>query len=447
MNSKNSREFMLSKFAPQYTKRTILLNELNFGLKDLQILFFDDCKALYGTFIVRNPEKIREQIFEMRGKFQTKIESIRIELSKLFLDGHPILGPNYSFESIIQKLSAIRNTDKDLVYLKEYKAFKSHSHGSVIGHFFYEMFNTPTNKTQTTGDRLKDSKLFFDDIYRIAILKKLSEKEVEENKSIATVLPAMMKYNNGNQRASNFPVLTAKWIYETVLSNPKYEKDKELIVTDFCMGWGARLAALLSVQNQNSNLLNRDIKLLGTDVNTNISKNYHNFLGFWREHIFNSDRFSMYQSIIPAEEIFLDNEFEKIRGKAHLMFTSPPYFNKEMYSDDRTQSYIRYQNYLSWRSNFLEPFIQNASSIIRDNGEVWINIARIKKRDNIFFELEDDTKYYASKAGLKLVETYKMLMPIIPGSKQKQPHEIEHNIIYVNEKPKKFEPIFRFIKG
>ena len=37
-------------------------------------------------------------------------------------------------------------------------------------------------------------------------------------------------------------------------------------------------------------------------------------------------------------------EFERFRGKVDIVFTSPPYFAKEAYSDDVSQSYKKFQS-------------------------------------------------------------------------------------------------------
>ena len=48
-----------------------------------------------------------------------------------------------------------------------------------------------------------------------------------------------------------------------------------------------------------------------------------------------------------------DVDYSKYENHFDTIFTSPPYFNVEKYSDEDTQSYVRYKNIDSWNKNFL----------------------------------------------------------------------------------------------
>jgi hypothetical protein len=55
----------------------------------------------------------------------------------------------------------------------------------------------------------------------------------------------------------------------------------------------------------------------------------------------------------PAEDLLTG--FPK--GTAQLIFSSPPYFDRERYSDEPSQSYIRFPKYSDWKRHFLEVAI------------------------------------------------------------------------------------------
>ena len=49
------------------------------------------------------------------------------------------------------------------------------------------------------------------------------------------------------------------------------------------------------------------------------------------------------------------------KGKLDMVFTSPPYFDREQYSEDDEQSFKSYPMYSDWRDNFLKrPTLTNA---------------------------------------------------------------------------------------
>ncbi len=64
-----------------------------------------------------------------------------------------------------------------------------------------------------------------------------------------------------------------------------------------------------------------------------------------------------------------------------LVFSSPPYFSLEKYSDDGRQSYIRYPGYEMWLRYFLKKIILRSFEILEKGGFFIVNIANISKFD------------------------------------------------------------------
>jgi DNA modification methylase len=186
-----------------------------------------------------------------------------------------------------------------------------------------------------------------------------------------------------------------------------------------------------------------------------------------------------------------------MKGKFHYMFTSPPYFNKEEYSLDDTQSYLKYPKFEGWVSGFLEPMLKNVYELLEVGGECWINIADVKKgairkyyevaTDNLYtgkIKKADKDKYYsvvekeyypiqeatikaAESVGFKYDGHYKMIFGIVVGTRRSDKTSLTQNEIKapvacydyshgtyaskdeprgIYEKLYKFEPIFQFIK-
>ena len=146
-----------------------------------------------------------------------------------------------------------------------------------------------------------------------------------------------------------------------------------------------------------------------------------------------------------SEVIGEDAEFmSKHKGDVDLCFTSPPYFNKEIYSDDKEQSAIKFPNYEDWLSGFLEPTIKTYFDLLKENRYCLINIADLKTGENQFYPLEQDTIQLAIKCGFEYHRKYGMVMTRTIGT---NPSDMRNSWLDVkSQKTYKVEPILIFKK-
>jgi tRNA1(Val) A37 N6-methylase TrmN6 len=84
-----------------------------------------------------------------------------------------------------------------------------------------------------------------------------------------------------------------------------------------------------------------------------------------------------------------------MQKQVDLVFTSPPYFGKELYCDDPKQSHVRYDNYSFWLSCFLKPMIDKSFALLKSGGYFIINI------DDISI---DGVMYTAASDFVKMVQ-------------------------------------------
>lgn len=61
-----------------------------------------------------------------------------------------------------------------------------------------------------------------------------------------------------------------------------------------------------------------------------------------------------------------------------LIFSSPPYFNIEKYSQAESQSYRRYKTYGAWKQHFLRAVIKQSHRVLRPGGYLVINVANTR---------------------------------------------------------------------
>jgi len=246
------------------------------------------------------------------------------------------------------------------------------------------------------------------------------------------------------QPAVNFPPLTARWIYENYTNH--IPKEETLNIYDPSSGWGGRILGAMSSH--------RKIHYIGTDPNTD---NFINELGitryeyvanffndeclesnsFWEEE---KNTYHVFQE--GSEHIGNHPDFQQYKGKLDLVFTSPPYFDREQYSSDETQSFKSYPQYDDWRDNFLKPTLENAFHSLRNDRYLLWNIADIKIGKDKFHPLEQDSIDILTNLGMEYQGKLKMLMTSMVGVDQSN----VKNSVVIEKKALKYEPIFVFYK-
>ena len=200
------------------------------------------------------------------------------------------------------------------------------------------------------------------------------------------------------QVVTNFSPLTARWIYEKYLGELSPQSNYK--VYDPCAGWGGRLLGSLC-----SNL---PTCYIGTDVNTENRGCYEELGEFYNS---NCDGRNTYEIYYEGSEVIGDNsEFQKHINDIDFVFTSPPYFNKEIYSDDVEQSAIKFPNYDDWLRGYLEPTLKTCYDVLKTERYCLINISDVKRQENKFYPLEQDCVSAALKVGFEFKGKYGMVM-------------------------------------
>jgi hypothetical protein len=123
------------------------------------------------------------------------------------------------------------------------------------------------------------------------------------------------------------------------------------------------------------------------------------------------DRVTLIQE--PAEDVKLNDGF------CDFAFTSPPYFAKERYSDEPTQSWKRYATGESWRAGFLLPTLALQFRALRAQSFAVMNIADVKLRGETF-PLVEWARQCAREVGFEYVTEEKFPLGRVPGQGEAQ---------------------------
>jgi len=241
-----------------------------------------------------------------------------------------------------------------------------------------------------------------------------------------------------SQPAVNYPPFTARWLYEKYTEH--IPLDQKVTVYDPSAGWGGRIIGAMST--------NRDLHYVGTDPNTenmideNLSR-YEYVADYFNKYSGGKNTFEIFQD---GSEVIRNNpEFQKYKGQLDFAFSSPPYWNREQYSQDETQSFKAHSSPEAWVCGFLKPTIETIWEYLKPERYFVWNIANIKVGKSRKFpdgrlELEKYSINIAKKCGFLYAGKLKMAMQKMSGLR---PDELV-NAVQFNGSWTKYEPMLVF---
>lgn len=200
---------------------------------------------------------------------------------------------------------------------------------------------------------LSQREIFMDDAMLDDCIKR-TLKYAKKN-SVSSVRQGLKTYRN-NRSVTFFPPAWAKFIIEN-----EFENQDKLKVLDFSSGFGGRLIGSYASK--------KVVKYIGIDpldLNINATRKLYEVI---EKHarLSNVD-FDISLHCGTAENILPKLEEEEV----DLILTSPPYFDKERYSDKITQCYVKFPEYNKWVDGWLRPTLQQSFSLLKIGGKMII---------------------------------------------------------------------------
>ena len=193
-----------------------------------------------------------------------------------------------------------------------------------------------------------------------------------------------LKIFTGTQGVSNFRPTAAHAIYNRFLPDGG-------TTWDMSGGYGGRLLGAIKSQ----------INYIATEPATETFKGLKEIIVDW-SHISTIFRKVPHFEIVQkgSEDFLPDKE------SLDLCFTSPPYFNTEKYSDEETQSYVKFPSKSEWIDKFLRKTIQNCRHGLKQDRYMLINIANVDS----FKNLEEECKRVAIEEGFTHEDTFQLAL-------------------------------------
>ena len=160
------------------------------------------------------------------------------------------------------------------------------------------------------------------------------------------------------------------------------------LVYDFACGWGQRMVAALSL----------GIDYYGTDTNPELCKCLEDCA---KEFILTNNLANHATILNQRSEV----EIPGLKNAVGLCFSSPPYFNYELYRGAETSTTL-YPEYDAWRDNYLKGTFTNCFNYLVPNGYLAVNVKNIDSKCPIY----EDTFKALTDLGMDFVgeEPYKV---------------------------------------
>jgi tRNA1(Val) A37 N6-methylase TrmN6 len=134
-------------------------------------------------------------------------------------------------------------------------------------------------------------------------------------------------------------------------------------ILDFSAGWGDRLIASIASNVE---------RYTAFDPNADLKNGHDEMIKMF---VPKQDRKNYKITYEPFEKATLDP-----KQTFDMVFTSPPYFDLEEYSKDKTQSISSFKTVNEWTNGFLIPAIQKAWDVLEENGHMVLHIADYKDK-------------------------------------------------------------------
>jgi hypothetical protein len=339
--------------------------------------------------IIVNEDDWADIVNTYSHEFIIKQLSDAIELYEIELPYREI-----SIDEVQNEYEALLNKDKlicdgkwvnkfEYLYPKIDKYIGLSNVGNIASDYFHQVERWKCDATGYPSPQ----KTWENERFRLTLFKALFSLKVREiNPQVFRNIISLRKYI-----AAQFRPSAAKAIYDYFQAET---------VLDFSMGWGDRiLGAHASKYVKNYVGIDPNLKLLGGYVE---QIKYYNSIG-------TPKNYSLHPACAEDPTLYLKDKFD-------LIFTSPPYFDKEKYDQSENQSYIKYKAFDSWMKDFLFKAIELRAKNLKSGGHLVINISDIYTRKKLYKICDGMNDYISSTNKFSYVGAMGLRMPKRPMS-------------------------------
>jgi ubiquinone/menaquinone biosynthesis C-methylase UbiE len=192
----------------------------------------------------------------------------------------------------------------------------------------------------------------------------------QKSKIIDLIYTEKQPLNSYTLREAIFNLVPEATLFKTTVAKSIYDIFKPKHILDMSSGWGDRMIAAIAY-GESSGI---DVKYSGFDPNSSLKYEYMRIATLAPEN--------KRQNFKVRTEPFESANLKDIKD-VDLFFSSPPYFDFEIYTNEETQSINNYKTYPQWVVNFLFKSIKNAFSVIVKDGYFVMHITDTGNMRNV----------------------------------------------------------------
>lgn len=280
-----------------------------------------------------------------------------------------------------------------LINLHKPDIIKQTMHGLALAwSYFPHSWSIRCNNSISCMEIFNDDELFKKAIKKI--LLRSSRVSINEVRKV-------LKYVT--QGVSNFRPTVAKYMYN--------EYGGDGVVWDMSTGYGGRLLGAIT-SDKIKHYIGTDPAIKSYNGIFEFKKDYENFVFFEQTSKF----FKEFNKIKKIELHCIGSEdFLPEKETLDLCFTSPPYFNCEKYSNEKTQSFIKFPETSLWMKDFIGQTLENCYYGLKSKGILIINVADVKSYPTLCDDFLKTSKFH----GFNLIKTLRMTLSNIQGGNEK----------------------------
>lgn len=192
----------------------------------------------------------------------------------------------------------------------------------------------------------------------------------------------------------------------------------KMFITGNC-GFGGRMLGALSSK--------KNFRYVGTDPCTETMYHLHQ-LGDYIEMVTGKE--DSYELHCCGSEDFRGPE-----NSIDFAFSSPPYFNLEVYSDEETQCYNKFPELEQWLEGYVRQTIKNIHHMLKPGALYAVNIADFKVGSGREVAYVDEWKRISAEEGMPLFDTVYLGVTSRAGSAEQAAGELKKENIMIFKKP------------
>lgn len=279
---------------------------------------------------------------------------------------------------------------------------------TLCNYLFPNIFDTPSKHDLDKKDAETLFKKFHNDQY----LKRAIKFCFSYKNGCPTPTNVMGGLRLVGSAPTNFRPMNAKAIYERFCPEGG-------TVYDFCCGFGGRLLGCLSSK--------KNFRYVGTDPCTETMYHLHE-LGDYIEMV--TGREDSFELHCCGSE-----EFKGPAESVDFAFSSPPYFDLEVYSSEETQCFNKFPVLEDWLEGYVRASIKNIYHMLKRGSVYAVNIADFTVGGSKTVAYVDEWIRISTEEGMPLYDTVYLGVTARAGSAQQAAGELKKENILIFKKP------------